>query len=858
MSAAPAPVRLRWRTPAARWTEATPVGNGEIGGMVFGDGRGRVALNDSSLWSGTPDGPRRALDAVVAGGAGPERLAEVRRAVARRDDAEAERLLRTFEGPWSQEFLPLGHLDLDLGPIDDAGYERVLDLGAAVVDESFLVDGVHVRRGTWASAADGALCVELVADAPLTATLRLGSPLRVVSSHATADATGAGAATGRLGLLVETPVDGAPAHEPDAVAHLWRDAGAAPAPDLDPVAAVAVALHTDGTATVTGPGTPAAGIIVAGARRVLLVVATETNARRWWRREPQATRDDLVALAAEHATDLAAGGAADLRARHEAAAREPLGRSGLEIGAPAEGPGRAPSSAEPVDVDTLLAGGDDRALARVLYAYGRYLLVSSSRPGSPPANLQGIWNASMRPPWSSNYTININTQMNYWLAERTGLGELHEPLLGLVERVAEQGRAVARDLYGARGWVAHHNTDPWGYALPVGAGHSPTSWAFWPMGGLWLADHLWQRWEYGRDRHELAGRLLPLLLGASAFALDWLVPGPDGTLGTSPSTSPENSFRRADGSTGSVSTSAAMDLALIRATFERTLAAAAVVAADRDARRDGPADRTPDGAVPEAALPDATLLDEIRAALPRLAPLRVAGDGTLREWGEDVVAADPHHRHLSPLIGLHPLDLVDPVRTPALADAARRTLEVRGPGAMGWSWSWKIAMRARLGDGDVARDLLREATRAYTDDPDRDAPVDGSEWGGLLPNLFSTHPPFQIDGNFGLAAAIAEMLVSTGTGTPDDPVRLLPALPAAWPDGRITGVRTRGGVAVDLTWRAGRPATLRLHDAVGAAPREVVVSFAGRSRILRADSATAVVTDLFDVPAPAGAHPEAP
>jgi alpha-L-fucosidase 2 len=680
-----------------------------------------------------------------------------------------------------------------------------------------------------------------------------------VGSHATADATGAGAATGRLALLVETPVDGAPAHEPDAVAHLWRDADAAPAPDLDPVAAVAVALHTDGTATVTGPGTPAAGIVVAGARRVLLVVATETNARRWWRREPQATRDELVALATEHATGLAAVGAADLRARHEAAAREPLGRSGLEIGAPGGGPDRAASSAaEPVDVDTLLAEGDDRALARVLYAYGRYLLVSSSRPGSPPANLQGIWNASMRPPWSSNYTININTQMNYWLAERTGLGELHGPLLDLVERVADQGRSVARHLYGARGWVAHHNTDPWGWALPVGAGHGATSWAFWPMGGLWLADHLWQRWEYGRDRDELAGRLLPLLLGASAFALDWLVPGPDGTLGTSPSTSPENSFRRADGSTGSVSTSAAMDLALIRATFERTLAAADVV-----------------GGADEA------LLGEIRAALPRLAPLRVAGDGTLREWGEDVVAADPHHRHLSPLIGLHPLDLIDPVRTPALADAARRTLDARGPGAMGWSWSWKIAMRARLGDGDVARDLLREATRAYTDDPDRDAPVDGSEWGGLLPNLFSTHPPFQIDGNFGLAAALAEMLVITGTGTPDDPVRLLPALPAAWPDGRITGVRTRGGVAVDLAWRASRPATLRLHDAVGtavpstagrahdadraaapeaagAAPREVVVSFAGRSRALRADSATAVVTDLFDVPAPSGAHPEAP
>ena len=815
MSPAPAPVRLRWTTPAARWTEATPVGDGAIGGMVFGDAQGRIALNDSSLWSGTPDGPRRALDAV-----------------ARHDDAEAERLLLAFEGPWSQEFLPLGDLELDLGGIDAAGYERVLDLEGAVVDESFLVDGVRVRRGSWVSAADGALVVELVADAPVSATLRLRSPLRVGNSHVSAAsaadgaANGAGAGAAHLSLLVETPVDGAPKHEPDAVAHVWRDADADSDSDsgsgFDPVAAVAVTLRTDGKTTVApadpaGQGTP--GIVIEGARHILLVTTTETNARRWWRHEPPTTRTALTEQARERADEVAAADAETLRARHEAHVKGLLGRSGLMIGAHDDAP---------VDVDALLAGGDDRALARVLYAYGRYLLASSSRPGSPPANLQGIWNASMRPPWSSNYTININTQMNYWLAERTGLGELHEPLLDLVERVATTGQAVAGALYGARGWVAHHNTDPWGYALPVGAGHGAPSWAFWPMGGLWLADHLWQRWEYGRDRDELAGRVLPLLLGASAFALDWLVADADGVLGTSPSTSPENTFRRGDGSAGTVSASATMDLTLIRATFERTLTAA-----------------------DDAGVADEPLLDEIRAALPRIVPLRVADDGTLQEWGEGYASLDPHHRHLSHLIGLHPLTAIDVERTPELAEAARRTLDARGPGAMGWSWSWKIAMRARLGDGETALDLLREATRAYPGDHDLDAPVDGSEWGGLLPNLFSTHPPFQIDGNFGLAAAIAEMLVSAGEGTPSDPVRLLPALPGAWPDGRITGVRTRGGVSVDLDWRAGRPAVLRLHDAAGVGPREVTVSFAGRARTLPVDSATTPATELF------GSAPEA-
>lgn len=807
MSAAPRPVRLRWTAPAARWSEATPVGNGEIGGMVLGDARGRIGLNDSSLWSGTPDGPARALDAVVAGGAGPARLAEVRDAVARRDDDAAERLLRTFEGPWSQEFLPLGDLDLDLGSADVTGYERVLDLSSAVVDESFLLGGVPVRRSTWVSAAHGALVVELVADAPVSAVLRLRSPLRVVGS----DARVADGGRAHLSLLVEAPVDGSPQHEPEAVAHVWADAEGATS--FDPAAAVAVALRTDGAVEPSGDD-----VVVTGARRVLLAVTTETNARRWWRHEPAATRDELAERAGRRAQAVATSDADGLRTRHEADAQALLSRSGLEIGTGDSADGED----QPVDVGPLLADGDDRALARVLYAYGRYLLVSSSRPGSPPANLQGIWNASMRPPWSSNYTININTQMNYWLAERTGLGELHEPLLDLIERVAHTGSAVASALYGTRGWVAHHNTDPWGWALPVGAGHGDASWAFWPMGGLWLADHLWQRWEYGRDHDELAGRVLPLLLGASAFALDWLVPDDDGALGTSPSTSPENWFRRADGSLGAVSASSAMDLTLIRATFERTLAAAEA-----------------------AGTTGEPLLDEIRAALPRLAPLRVAADGTLAEWGDDAVPSDPQHRHLSPLIGLHPLDVIDVERTPDLAQAARRTLDVRGPGAMGWSWSWKIAMRARLGDGDVARDLLREATRPYLDDPDVDSPVDGSEWGGLLPNLFSTHPPFQIDGNFGLAAAVAEMLVGSGEGTTGDPVRLLPALPAAWPEGRITGVRTRGGVAVDLDWSDGRPATLRLHDAVGAGLREVTVSFGGRTQSLPADGALVRAADLF-------------
>jgi alpha-L-fucosidase 2 len=757
--------------------------------MVFGDARGRFALNDSSVWSGTPDTPDAALRSVVAAGAGPQRLADVREAVAHRDEERAEALLRTFEGPWSQEFLPLGDLDLDLGRIDDDGYERVLDLESAVLTERFSSGGIPVRRVTWASATDDALFVELTAAEPLDLVARFQSSLRTIGRAADGSV---------LSALLESPVDGAPAHEPAATAHRWDDSDPATR-SFDPIAAVAVAVHADGATTAAGDA-----LRVAGARHILIAVTTETNARRWWQDRAALGRDALHDAARSRAGRLAEEPAGALRLRHVAAAAATLGGSRLVVGT---------AAAAPVDVAALLSSGDDRALAGVLYAFGRYLLFSSSRAGSPPANLQGIWNASMRPAWSSNYTININTEMNYWLAERTGLGEQHTPLLDLIARLSRTGEGVARELYGARGWVAHHNTDPWGYALPAGAGHGAASWAFWPMGGLWLCDHLWQRWEYGRDRAELAERTLPILRGASGFALDWLVRSPDGTLGTSPSTSPENSFRRPDGSTGTISTSSTMDLTLIRVTLERTLAASALLG--------------------EPA--DDPLLLEAAAALAQLRKPAIAEDGTVSEWGEEASSQDPHHRHLSHLVGLFPLNEIDPERTPELAAAARRTLDARGPGAMGWSWAWKIALRARLGDGDAALALFREATRPYAADPDVDVPADGSEWGGLLPNLFSTHPPVQLDGDFGFTAALAELLVGSGTGTADDPLRLLPALPAEWPDGTITGVRTRGGVAVDLDWRKGRPSRLTLRDATGAAASSVTVAFGGERVVVPVD-----------------------
>jgi len=351
-----------------------------------------------------------------------------------------------------------------------------------------------------------------------------------------------------------------------------------------------------------------------------------------------------------------------------------------------------------------------------MFQYGRYLLMASSRPGSPPANLQGIWNDAVQPPWSANYTINVNTEMNYWAAEVVGLPECHEPLLEHIEVVARHGARVARELYGCDGWMAHHNTDVWGQALAVGAGQGAACWADWWMGGVWISRHLWEHFEFSGDLTFLRERAWPLLRGAAAFCLDWLVEDEDGMLATLPSTSPENTYLTADGA-ASLTRSCAMDLTLIGDLFDTCARAGDLL---------GLAD---------------PVVDRARAARPRLAGLRLGARGQVCEWDADPDEVDPHHRHLSPLVGLHPLDLIDLDRTPQLAAAARRTLDLRGPGSTGWSLAWKLTMQARLGSGDAAADLIAQALTPAPSGA-------GGPWaGGLHPNLFATHPPFQIDGN---------------------------------------------------------------------------------------------------------------
>ncbi|MGR4865097.1 glycoside hydrolase family 95 protein [Caulobacter sp. LARHSG274] len=712
------PTRLWYRQPAQAWVEALPIGSGRMGAMVFGGvAAERLALNEDTLWAGGPYDPANP-EALKA-------LPEIRALIDAGDYAKATEVAdaRFMGAPKRQmSYQTIGDLNLVFPGLDGApvDYVRELDLDGAIATTRFAAGGVRHRREVLGSYPDRVIAVRLSADKAkaVSVDLSFASPLK--SKPASRVEGG--------DTLVLAGTNEAQNGVAAALAFECR----------------VQVIRKGGTLTARQ-----GGLSVAGADEIVLLIAAATSYRRF---------DDAGGdPAAINRAVLAKVGVKPWRALladHQADHRALFRRVEVDFGT-------TRAALEPTD-ERIKASQtrDDPALAALYYQYGRYLLIACSRPGGQPANLQGIWNDKTFPPWGGKYTININTEMNYWPAEPTGLAECVAPLIAMVRDLSVTGARTAQVMYGARGWVVHHNTDLWRASAPIDG----AKFGVWPTGGAWLCKHLWDHYDYGRDRAYLT-EVYPLMRGAALFFLDVLVVDPkSGKLVTNPSISPENNH----GHGSSLVAGPTMDQAIIRDLFSHCIQACAILGVDGE------------------------LSAQLAAARERLAPYRIGKDGQLQEWQDDwdADANDIHHRHVSHLYGVFPSDQIAIDTTPALAQAAKVSLNTRGDISTGWAVAWRLNLWSRLGDGDRAHKIL-----SLLLGPER-----------TYPNMFDAHPPFQIDGNFGGTSGMTEMILQSRNGQ----IVLLPALPSAWPTGRLTGLKARGAVGVDVTWARGRLETATL------------------------------------------------
>lgn len=748
------PLRLWYDAPAQYFEETLVLGNGQQGATVFGGiSTEKIYLNDLTLWSGEPADPYMNKDAY-------KHLPEVREALNQRNYKKATEKIKKIQGKFSESYAPLGTLFLDFN--DEPyilDYKRELDIDQALAKVQVETNNNIIQREYLVSNPDKIFAIHLTSKKAggLNFTIRFESLLM----HETKSVNN------KLQVNGVAPVKADPGYVQKTRNAIIFDKkrGTRFTTDIQIKTTTGKTSSTDST------------ISLIGATEAIVYVSMATSFNGF-DKDPAKNGVNDVALAQSQLNRAMQLSWTELKNRHVQDYQSFFNRVSLKL-----------EATEASDLPTnerlkrYAKGEVDPYLEALYFQFGRYLLISSSRTPGVPANLQGIWNPYLQPPWSSNYTMNINAEENYWLAENTNLSELHQPFLQFLNNLATTGKVTAKTFYNLPGWVAHHNSDIWAMSNPVGNfGNGDPAWANWPMGGTWASAHLWEHYLFTQDLSFLKQKAYPLMRGAAEFCLAYLISDSAGQLITSPSTSPENYFINQTGYRGAVSFGGTADLAMIRELFLDVVAAQKILKNDT------------------------LFVAKINTALNNLHPYQIGRKGNLQEWYYDWEDAEPKHRHQSHLYGLYPGTHVTVAKTPLIAAAAKKTLEIKGDETTGWSKGWRINLWARLKDGEHAYKMYRELLKYVAPD---DTKENVTKSGGTYPNLLDAHPPFQIDGNFGGAAAVAEMLVQSN----EQFIELLPAIPKAWASGSVKGLKARGNYEIEMTWTNGQVTKLVIKSA---------------------------------------------